>query len=145
MRMSAYNIRKFKKALKSPLPLSFRTPHGSAAFISHHLAGAAVCGKGARVLTAARASREHQNERSGRYAASDSARKLDNSRLAAAIKATFAKRATHPIPRKLEPPPAAWEPVFEALARECDLDVGLPAEFETVRGFVGKILGRQTG
>jgi hypothetical protein len=42
--------------------------------------------------------------------------KLDNPRLAAAMKATFAKRATHPIPQKLEPPPSEWEPVFQALA-----------------------------
>src|SRR6266849_4087229 len=71
--------------------------------------------------------------------------KLDNPRLAAAIKATFAKRATHPMPRKLEPPPSEWEPVFQALARECDLDVRLSAGFDTVQDFVGKILGRQTG
>ncbi len=71
--------------------------------------------------------------------------KIDNPRLAAAIKATFAKRATHPMPRKLEPPPSECEPVFQALARECDLDVGLSAGFETVQGFVGTILGRQTG
>src|SRR5258707_8383915 len=70
---------------------------------------------------------------------------LDNPRLATAIKATFAKRATHPMPRKLEVPPSEWEPVFQALARECDLDVGLSAGFEIVQGFVGKILGRQTG
>jgi Nucleotidyl transferase AbiEii toxin, Type IV TA system len=71
--------------------------------------------------------------------------KLDNPRLAAAIEATFAKRATHPIPRKLEPPPTKWKPVFEALARECDLDIKLSAEFETVQSFVSKIFGRQTG
>jgi hypothetical protein len=71
--------------------------------------------------------------------------KLDNQRLAAAIRSTFAKRATHPIPRKLEPPPSEWEAVFQALARECDLDVRLSAGFEIVQGFVGKILGRQTG
>jgi len=69
--------------------------------------------------------------------------KLDNPRLVAAIKATFAKRATHPMPWKLEPPPAEWEPVFQALARECDLDIRLSAGFETVQGFVGKIFGRQ--
>jgi hypothetical protein len=69
--------------------------------------------------------------------------KIDNPRLAAAMKATFAKRATHPMPRRVEPPPAEWEPVFQALAQECDLDVRLSAGFETVQGFVGKILGRQ--
>src|SRR5258708_1397800 len=71
--------------------------------------------------------------------------KLDNPRLAAAIKVTFAKRATHPMPRKLELPPSEWEPVFQALARECDLNVRLSAGFEIVQGFVGKIFGRQTG
>src|SRR6266851_571755 len=45
----------------------------------------------------------------------------------------------------LEPPPSEWEPVFQALARECDLDLRLSAGFEIVQGFVGKILGRQTG
>jgi len=70
--------------------------------------------------------------------------KLDNPRLAAAIKATFAKRATHPMPWKLEPPPAVWEPVFQALAQECDLDVRLSAGFETVQGFVSNVLGKQT-
>jgi hypothetical protein len=71
--------------------------------------------------------------------------KLDDPTLATTIKATFANRATHPIPRKLEPPPSEWKPVFQALARECDLDVKLSAGFEIVQGFVGKILGRQTG
>jgi len=71
--------------------------------------------------------------------------KLDKSRLAAAIRATFAKRATHTIPRKLEVPPAAWESLFEGLARECDLDVALSAGFETVQAFVGKIFGRHAG
>jgi hypothetical protein len=71
--------------------------------------------------------------------------KLDNQRLAAAIKGTFAKRATHPVPQKLEQPPSEWEPVFQALARECDLDVRLSGGFEVVQDFVGKILGRQTG
>jgi hypothetical protein len=70
---------------------------------------------------------------------------LDNSRLAAAMKATFAKRATHPVPRKIEPPPSEWEPVFQALARECSLDLGLSGGFETVMGFVGKVLESQAG
>jgi hypothetical protein len=52
--------------------------------------------------------------------------KLDNQRLADAIKSTFAKRATHSMPRKLEPPASEWEPVFQALARDvvsmCEAD-----------------------
>jgi DNA polymerase III sliding clamp (beta) subunit (PCNA family) len=34
--------------------------------------------------------------------------KLDDSRLAIAIEATFAKRAPHAVPHKLEPPPSEW-------------------------------------
>jgi hypothetical protein len=41
---------------------------------------------------------------------------LDNRRVASAIATTFEKRATHDVPRKLEPPPAEWKPTFEALA-----------------------------
>src|SRR5260370_12236651 len=70
--------------------------------------------------------------------------KLDNPRLAAAIKATFAKRPTHPMPWKLKPPPAVWEPVFQPLAQECDLELGLSAWFETMQGFVSNFLGKQT-
>jgi Nucleotidyl transferase AbiEii toxin, Type IV TA system len=35
---------------------------------------------------------------------------LDNRRVASAIATTFEKRATHDVPRKLEPPPAEWKP-----------------------------------
>src|SRR5258708_27688419 len=70
--------------------------------------------------------------------------KLDNPRLAAAIKATFAKRATHPMPWKLGPPPAVWGPVVQALAQECDLHLRLSARLENVQGFVSNVLGKQT-
>jgi len=42
---------------------------------------------------------------------------LDNRRVASAIATTFEKRATHDIPRKLQPP-AEWKRTFEALAGE---------------------------
>jgi hypothetical protein len=35
---------------------------------------------------------------------------LDNRRVASAIATTFGKRATHDVPRRLEPPPAEWKP-----------------------------------
>jgi len=68
---------------------------------------------------------------------------LDASRLAAAIEATFARRTTHTIPELLEAPPAEWERVFTALARECDLEMTLREGFGVVQEFLGKILGRQ--
>jgi hypothetical protein len=60
--------------------------------------------------------------------------KLDRTKTAAAVRATFAKRATHEVPKELDPPPE-WEPVFDALARECNLDMKLGEGFEVVREF----------
>jgi hypothetical protein len=45
----------------------------------------------------------------------------------------FRKRATHNVPKELDPPPAEWEPVFNALAKECDLVMELREGFELVR------------
>ena len=64
---------------------------------------------------------------------------LDNRRVASAIATTFEKRATHDVPRKLEPPPAEWKPTFEALAGECGLKTNLSDGFEAVQGFVAGI------
>ena len=61
--------------------------------------------------------------------------KLDQAKTAAAVRATFAKRATHGVPKELDPPPGEWEPVFDALATECSLDMKLGAGFEVVRHF----------
>jgi len=60
---------------------------------------------------------------------------LDKSKTAAAVRATFMKRATHDVPKELDPPPAEWEPVFDALAKECTLAMELPEGFELVREF----------
>jgi len=49
------------------------------------------------------------------------------------------------MPRKLEATPPEWEPVIQALAQECDLDMRMSAGFETGQGFVGKSLVNQTG
>jgi hypothetical protein len=64
---------------------------------------------------------------------------LDNRRLASATAITFEKRATHDVPRELEPPPAEWKPTFEALAGECSLKTNLSDGFEAVQGFVAGI------
>jgi hypothetical protein len=39
------------------------------------------------------------------------------------------------VPKELDPPPAEWEPVFDALAKECDLTMKLQEGFELVREF----------
>jgi hypothetical protein len=50
---------------------------------------------------------------------------LDKTKTAAAVRVTFMKRATHNVPKELDPPPAEWEPVFDALAKECNLAMEL--------------------
>lgn len=62
--------------------------------------------------------------------------KLDRHKVGAAIRATFTKRATHRLPSALEEPPADWESVFNALARECNLVMSLQEGFQLVRDFV---------
>lgn len=60
---------------------------------------------------------------------------LDKSKTAGAVRATFKKRETHDVPNQLDPPPAEWEPVFDALAKECNLAMQLPEGFELVGEF----------
>jgi predicted nucleotidyltransferase component of viral defense system len=60
---------------------------------------------------------------------------LDQEKTTAAVRATFLKRATHDLPKEIDPPPAEWEPVFDALAKECDLNIKLLVGFEMVREF----------
>jgi Nucleotidyl transferase AbiEii toxin, Type IV TA system len=61
--------------------------------------------------------------------------KLDKGNVSAAIRATFERRATHELPRDLDAPPTEWEPVFDALAKECDLAINPREGFEVVREF----------
>src|SRR5258706_12987949 len=64
---------------------------------------------------------------------------LDNRRVASAIATTFERRATHGVPRRLEPPPAEWKPTFEALAGECGFKPSLSEGFAMGQGFVAGI------
>jgi len=52
-----------------------------------------------------------------------------------AIKVTFARRATHPIPLVLHPPPRNWMMPFSVLATECGIDTGIDQAFETIALF----------
>lgn len=52
--------------------------------------------------------------------------RLQAGRTAAALKETFARRKTHPVPAALKPPSPAWKEPFAVLAQEC----GLPAEID---------------
>jgi predicted nucleotidyltransferase component of viral defense system len=61
--------------------------------------------------------------------------KLDKKKTPTAVRATFAKRATHAVPQELDPPPAAWGPVFDALAKECSLMMKMEEGFAVVLEF----------
>ncbi|SRR5260221_8696356 len=60
----------------------------------------------------------------------------DTETVKAAIRATFARRITHPIPATLEPPPGDWRAAFEQLATEVDLNVAsLDAAFDELAAY----------
>jgi hypothetical protein len=61
--------------------------------------------------------------------------KLDRTKASAAVRATFAKRGTHTVPSELDPPPAEWGPVFDALAKECGLQIKIGEGLAVVRDF----------
>ena len=53
-----------------------------------------------------------------------------------AVRATFAKRASHALPTSLPEPPAEWEKDFDAMAREAQLTTGdMTAAIKVLRAF----------
>jgi hypothetical protein len=65
--------------------------------------------------------------------------KLDKKKTAAAIRATFTKRGTHAVPAELAPPSAEWESVFDALAKECGLQMTMGEGFAVLRGLAQRL------
>jgi hypothetical protein len=66
---------------------------------------------------------------------------LDRNRVTEAIRVTFERRKTHPLPNVLPAPPAEWQKPYEALARECGLSGQAEDAFETLRRFAESIAG----
>lgn len=64
---------------------------------------------------------------------------LDGKKTAAALAATFKRRNTHPVPKKLEPPPAAWAAPFVELAKECGLSTQIDAAYEEAERFYSSL------
>ncbi len=60
---------------------------------------------------------------------------MDVDRIRVALKSTFEKRATHPIPDILTPPPESWERPFAALAAECSISLDSRAAFDIVEAY----------
>ncbi len=66
--------------------------------------------------------------------------KLDPARARAAIGATFDRRATHPVPENMFPPPKEWQRLYQELAAECRLAATMDEAYEQVAAFVRKII-----
>jgi hypothetical protein len=60
---------------------------------------------------------------------------LAPSTVSAAIDATFGRRATHAVPRHLDPPPADWLNQFAELSEGSPAGASMSDAFETVRAF----------
>jgi len=68
--------------------------------------------------------------------------KLDAERLRKALRATFKRRGSHPIPREMPEPPSSWNAPFASLAKECRLALTLEEAVPEVRNFLGTMLGK---
>jgi len=66
---------------------------------------------------------------------------LDVPLAAEALRRTFDRRGTHPIPAALEPPPPDWNTPFERLADECRLDHSVSKAFAALSQFYDNIVG----
>ncbi|HWR34947.1 MAG TPA: hypothetical protein VN622_03630 [Clostridia bacterium] len=66
---------------------------------------------------------------------------LDSSVVVEAVRRTFDRRGTHPLPSTLQPPPPEWDKPFQALAEECQLDVSVNTAFEKLSQFVAMVFG----
>jgi hypothetical protein len=53
------------------------------------------------------------------------------------------RRATHEVPKELDPPPKEWEPEFNELAAECRLEMKMDAGYQVVRAFRKVLEGGQ--
>ncbi|MBX5490762.1 MAG: nucleotidyl transferase AbiEii/AbiGii toxin family protein [Chloroflexi bacterium] len=62
-------------------------------------------------------------------------------RLRSALDATFAARATHPVPTA-PPPPAAWRAGYRRLAAEIGLDPEMSVGYAQARAFLDPVLAR---
>jgi hypothetical protein len=57
-----------------------------------------------------------------------------------AVRATFERRGTHPIPAGLVAPPADWARPFAALAEECGLSETAEGAWRLVHAFYRRLV-----
>lgn len=60
---------------------------------------------------------------------------LSSTRLRHCVTTTFNRRATHPVPASVPPPPSEWKPVFARLAAEAGIDADPTVAFRVLSEF----------
>lgn len=61
---------------------------------------------------------------------------MEPRRLRESIERTFSRRATHPVPAELAPPPESWRDRFAELAVQCDIDSDIDSAHRSVSGYM---------
>jgi hypothetical protein len=69
---------------------------------------------------------------------------LDKQRIFDALRLTFGRRGTHPLPAALAAPPEDWQIPFQQLAEECGLPTDIAAVFSVVGEFLEEVLAGRT-
>lgn len=64
---------------------------------------------------------------------------LTPARVRAAIDATFERRGTHTLSRRLDPPPPEWLGQFAELSKDCLVDANMAGAFEAVQTFLNVV------
>lgn len=60
------------------------------------------------------------------------------------LQTVFKRRATHPLPERLDPPPAVWNTQYIAMASECGLSQNMEESFEIISEFYKRTVNRLT-
>jgi len=68
---------------------------------------------------------------------------LNEEKAAWALRLTFERRDTHPIPASLNPPPQDWQRPFESLAAECGIEANCESAHANVNAFFLKVRAKQ--
>lgn len=67
---------------------------------------------------------------------------LDEEQSVLALKLTFARRKTHPLPTTLNAPPDSWHRPFESLATECGIQMNCESAHTCVNAFFAKLTAK---
>ena len=61
---------------------------------------------------------------------------LKQKRIKESLEVVFTRRKTHQIPYKIDPPPDNWKPVFDKMAKECNVNIEIEKAFIVLKNFI---------